>query len=138
MDRTLVIVKPDGVERGLAGEVLSRLERKKLRLVAAELRTITQVVAETHYVEHAERPFFGDLVAFITRSAALVMVVEGPKDTFAVVRLMIGATNPAEAAPGTIRGDYGIETTENLVHGSDSHESAAREIALFFPGLATP
>jgi nucleoside-diphosphate kinase len=137
VDRTLVIVKPDGVERGLAGDVLSRLERKKLRLVAAELRTITRVVAETHYTEHAERPFFGDLVAFITRSPSLIMVVEGPKDTFAVVRLMIGATNPAEAAPGTIRGDYGIETTENLVHGSDSHESAAREIALFFPGLAT-
>jgi nucleoside-diphosphate kinase len=136
VDRTLVIVKPDGVERGLAGEVLSRLERKKLRLVAAELRTITKEVAETHYAEHAERPFFGDLVAFITRSPSLAMVVEGPKDTFAVVRLMIGATNPAEAAPGTIRGDLGIETTENLVHGSDSHESAAREIALFFPGLA--
>ncbi len=137
MDRTLVIVKPDGVERGLAGEVLGRLERKMLRLVAAELRTITQVVAETHYAEHAERPFFGDLVTFITRSPSLVMVVEGPEDTFAVVRLMIGATNPAEAAPGTIRGDYGIETTENLVHGSDSHESAAREIALFFPDLVT-
>jgi nucleoside-diphosphate kinase len=137
VDRTLVIVKPDGVERGLAGEVLSRLERKKLRLVAAELRTITKMVAETHYAEHAERPFFTDLVAFITRSPALVMVVEGPKDTYAVVRLMMGTTNPAEAAPGTLRGDYGIETTENLVHGSDSHESAAREIALFFPGLAT-
>ena len=92
-------------------------------------------MAETHYAEHAERPFFGDLVAFITRSPALVMVVEGPKDTYAVVRLMMGTTNPAEAAPGTIRGDFGIETTENLVHGSDSHESAAREIALFFPGL---
>jgi nucleoside-diphosphate kinase len=137
VDRTLVIVKPDGVERGLAGEVLSRLERKKLRLVAAELRTITREVAEIHYAEHAERPFFADLVAFITRSPALVMVVEGPKDTYAVVRLMVGATNPAEAAPGTIRGDYGIETTENLVHGSDSHESAAREIGIFFPGLAT-
>ncbi len=137
MDRTLVIVKPDGVERGLAGEVLSRLERKKLSLVATELRTISREIAETHYAEHAERPFFGDLVAFITRSAALIMVVEGPKDTYAVVRLMMGSTNPAEAAPGTIRGDYGIETTENLVHGSDSHESAAREIALFFPGLPT-
>ena len=98
-------MKPDGVERGLAGEVLGRLERKKLRLVAAELRTITKEVAEIHYAEHAERPFFGDLVAFITRSPALVMVVEGPKDTFAVVRLMMGTTNPAEAAPGTIRGD---------------------------------
>ena len=137
MDRTLVIVKPDGVERGLAGEVLGRLERKKLRLVAAELRTITKEIAETHYGEHAERHFFGDLVAFITRSPALIMVVEGPKDTFAVVRLMMGTTNPAEAAPGTIRGDLAIETTENLVHGSDSHESAAREIALFFPGLSS-
>ena len=106
MDRTLVIVKPDGVERGLAGEVVSRLERKKLRIVAAELRTITTEVAQTHYAEHAEKPFFGDLVSFITRSPALVMVVEGPKDTYAVVRLMMGATNPAEAAPGTIRGDF--------------------------------
>ena len=138
MDRTLVIVKPDGVERGLAGEIVSRLERKKLRLVAAELRTITSEVAEAHYAEHRERPFFDDLVAFITRSPSLVMVVEGPADTYAVVRLMMGGTNPAEAAPGTIRGDLGIETAENLVHGSDSHESAAREIALFFPGLATP
>jgi len=138
VDRTLVIVKPDGVERGLAGEIVSRLERKKLRLVAAELRTITSEVAEAHYAEHRERPFFDDLVAFITRSPSLVMVVEGPADTYAVVRLMMGGTNPAEAAPGTIRGDLGIETAENLVHGSDSHESAAREIALFFPGLATP
>jgi nucleoside-diphosphate kinase len=136
VDRTLVIVKPDGMERGLAGEVLARLERKKLRLVAAELRTITKEMAQTHYGEHAEKPFFGDLVSFITRSPSLLMVIEGPKDTFAVVRLMMGSTNPAEAAPGTIRGDLAIETTENLVHGSDSHESAAREIALFFPDLA--
>jgi nucleoside-diphosphate kinase len=135
VDRTLVIVKPDGVERGLAGEIVSRLERKNLRLVAAELRTITKDLAETHYAEHAARPFFGDLVAFITRSPSLIMVVEGPRDTYAVVRLMMGATNPAEATPGTIRGEFGIETTENLVHGSDSHESAAREIALFFPEL---
>jgi len=136
VDRTLVIVKPDGVERGLAGEVISRLERKQLRIVAAELRTLTVDVAETHYAEHREKPFFADLVSFITRSPALVMVVEGPKDTYAVVRLMMGTTNPAEAAPGTIRGDFAIETSENIVHGSDSHESAAREIALFFPGLA--
>jgi len=135
VDRTLVIVKPDGVERGLAGAIVSRLERKQLRLVAAELRTITKEVAETHYAEHRERPFFSDLVAFITRSPSLIMVVEGPKDTYATVRLMIGATNPAEAAPGTIRGEFAIETTENLVHGSDSHESAAREIGLFFPAL---
>ncbi len=137
MDRTLVIVKPDGVERGLAGEIIGRLERKQLRIVAAELRTITREVAEAHYAEHRDKPFFGDLVAFITRSPALVMVVEGPKDTYAVVRLMMGSTNPAEAAPGTIRGDLGIEMTENLVHGSDSHESARREITLFFPGLAS-
>jgi nucleoside-diphosphate kinase len=136
VDRTLVIVKPDGMERGLAGEVLARLERKRLRLVAAELRTITKEMAQTHYGEHAEKPFFGDLVTFITRSPSLIMVIEGPKDTFAVVRLMMGSTNPAEAAPGTIRGDLALETTENLVHGSDSHESAAREIALFFPDLA--
>ena len=130
-------MKPDGVERGLAGEIISRLERKKLRLVAAELRTLTKEVAEAHYAEHRERPFFSDLVTFITRSPSLVMVVEGPNDTYATVRLMVGATNPAEAAPGTIRGELAIETTENLVHGSDSHESAAREIALFFPGLPT-
>jgi nucleoside-diphosphate kinase len=137
VDRTLVIVKPDGVERSLAGEILSRLERKGLRVVAADLRTITKEVAEKHYAEHNERPFFSDLVTFITRSPSLVMVVEGPKDTYAMVRLMMGTTNPAEAAPGTIRGDFGTETTENLVHGSDSPESAAREIALFFPDLAS-
>jgi nucleoside-diphosphate kinase len=137
VDRTLVIVKPDGVERGLAGEVISRLERKQLRLVAAELRTITKEVAELHYAEHAGKPFFTDLVVFITRSSALVMVVEGPQDSYAVVRRMMGTTNPAEAAPGTIRGDLAIEMSENIVHGSDSHESAAREIALFFPDLAS-
>jgi nucleoside-diphosphate kinase len=135
VDRTLVIVKPDGVERGLVGEIVSRLERKNLRLAAVELRTVTPELAKAHYAEHAERPFFPDLVAFFTRSPVLLLVVEGPKDTFAVVRTMMGVTNPADAAPGTIRGDLGIETTENLVHGSDSHESAAREIALFFPDL---
>ncbi len=137
MNRTLVIVKPDGVERGLVGEIVGRLERKGLRLVAAELRAITEVVAGRHYAEHETKPFFGDLVAFITRSPALVMVVEGPDDeTYAVVRTLMGSTNPKQAAPGTIRGDLAIELTENLVHGSDSHESAAREIDLFFPGLA--
>ena len=136
MDRTLVIVKPDGVERGLAGEIVGRLERKNLRLVAAELRTIPRNWPRRTTPSTRERPFFPDLVAFFTRSPVLLMVVEGPKDTYAVVRTMMGVTNPAEAAPGTIRGDLGIETTENLVHGSDSHESAAREIALFFPELA--
>ncbi len=129
-------MKPDGVERALVGEIVGRLERKGLRLVAAELRTITAEVAGRHYAEHEGKPFFGDLVAFITRSPALVMVVEGPDDqTYAVVRTLMGSTNPKEAAPGTIRGDLAIELTENLVHGSDSPESAAREIALFFPGL---
>jgi nucleoside-diphosphate kinase len=136
VDRTLVIVKPDGVERGLAGEIVSRLERKGLRLVAAELRVITAEAAQVHYAEHAERPFFADLVSFISRSPSLLMVLEGPNDdTFAVVRGMMGVTNPSEAAPGTIRGDFGLVTQENLVHGSDSPESAAREIAFFFPQL---
>jgi nucleoside-diphosphate kinase len=134
--RTLVIVKPDAVKRGLAGEILSRLERKGLRLAAAELRTITQDIARRHYAEHEGKPFFESLVSFITRSPALVMVVEGPdEDTYAVVRTLMGATNPKEAAPGTIRGDLAIELTENLVHGSDSPESAAREINVFFPEL---
>ena len=136
MDRTLVIVKPDGVERRLSGEIIARLERKGLSLVAAELRQISAETAGVHYEEHAEKPFFGDLVAFITRSPALIMVLEGPKDTYKVVRGLMGATNPAEAAPGTIRGDFGLEMTENLIHGSDSAASATREIALFFPDLA--
>lgn len=136
MDRTFIIVKPDGVERRLSGEIISRLERKGLCLVAAELRQISEETAKVHYGEHAEKPFFGDLVSFITRSPALLAVFEGPKDTFKVVRTLMGATNPSEAAPGTIRGDFGLEMTENLIHGSDSAESAAREIALFFPDLA--
>jgi nucleoside-diphosphate kinase len=133
--RTLVIAKPDAVERGLSGEIISRLERKGLRLVAAELRTLTSETAEAHYAEHDGKPFFGELVTFITRSPVLVMVVEGPDDTFKVVRNLMGATNPVDAAPGTIRGDLALEMGENLVHGSDSNESAAREIALFFPDL---
>jgi len=136
VDRTLVIVKPDGVERRLSGEIIARLERKGLHLVAAELRTISEETARVHYAEHDGKPFFADLVAFITRSPALIMVVEGPSDTYKVVRTLMGATNPADAAPGTIRGYVGIEMTENLIHCSDSPESAAREIALFFPGLA--
>ncbi len=136
MDRTLVICKPDAVERGLSGEIIARLERKGLTLVAAELRTIDRETAGRHYAEHESKPFFGDLVDFITRSPALLMVVEGPGDTFRVVRNLMGATNPKEAAPGTIRGDLAIELTENLVHGSDSPESAAREIGIFFPHLS--
>jgi len=134
-DRTFVICKPDAVERGLAGEIVARFERKGLRLVAAELRTITVATAEVHYEEHKDKPFFRDLVAFITRGPALLLVVEGPADTWKVVRTMMGVTNPRDAAPGTIRGDLGLETTENLVHGSDGPESAAREIALFFPKM---
>lgn len=137
MNRTLLIVKPDGVARGLTGEILGRIERKGLRLVAAELRTITREVAVRHYAEHEGKPFFADLVTFITRSPALVAAVEGPdEETYAVVRTLMGVTDPRKAAPGTIRGDLALEVTENLVHGSDSPESAAREIALFFPDLA--
>ncbi|MCD9623220.1 nucleoside-diphosphate kinase [Rhabdothermincola salaria] len=135
MDRTLVICKPDAVERGLVGEIISRLERRNLTLVAAELRTLDADSAGRHYAEHADKPFYGDLVDFITRGPAMVLVVEGPEDTWKVVRTMMGATNPREAAPGTIRGDLGILFTENLIHGSDSLESAAREIDIFFPGL---
>lgn len=136
MNRTLVICKPDAVERGLAGEIIGRLERKGLRLVAAELREVDRVTAARHYEEHAGKGFYEDLLTFITRSRSLLMVVEGPEDTWQIVRTVIGATNPAVAAPGTIRGDLATETTENLVHGSDSAESAAREISIFFPDLA--
>lgn len=136
MDRTFVIVKPDGVERRLIGEIVARLERKQLSVVAAELRTIDRATAEQHYGEHAGKPFFNDLVTFITRSPALLLVIEGPSETFKVVRNLMGATNPKDSAPGTIRGDLAIEMGENLIHGSDSPEAAAREIALFFPNLA--
>ena len=136
MDRTLVICKPDAVERGLVGEIVRRLERKGLKLVAAELRTIDEETAGRHYAEHEGKPFYADLVSFITRSPAMVMVVEGPKDTWKVVRTLMGTTNPKEASPGTIRGDYGILMTENLVHGSDGPESAERELGLWFPAIS--
>jgi len=135
MDRTFIICKPDAVERGLVGEILARFEARNLKIAAAELRTIDRATAETHYGEHSDKPFFGELVEFITRGPALVAVIEGPEDTWQVARTMIGATNPRDAAPGTIRGDLGILFTENLIHGSDGPESAQREIALFFPGL---
>ncbi len=131
-----MIVKPDGVERRLIGEVLARLERRGLRIVAGELRSIDEGTARQHYAEHEGKPFFGDLVAFITRSPSFVCVVEGPPATWSIVRTMMGTTNPKDAAPGTIRGDLATELTENLIHGSDSEASAAREIALFFPALA--
>jgi nucleoside-diphosphate kinase len=135
VNRTLVICKPDAVERGLSGEIIARLERKGMRLVAAELRVLDRDTAASHYAEHEGKGFYEDLLSFITRSPVMVMVVEGPDDTWQVVRTLMGATNPAAAAPGTIRGDLAIETTENLVHGSDSADSARREISLFFPDL---
>ena len=130
-----MICKPDAVERGLVGEIVGRLEAKGLRLVAAELRAIDPETAARHYSEHEGKPFYEDLVAFITRGPALLVVVEGPEETYAVVRALMGATNPRQAAPGTIRGDLPIELTENLVHGSDSPASAKREIELFLPSL---
>jgi len=133
-NRTLVLCKPDAVERGLVGEILGRFERKGLKLVALELRALDAATAKQHYAEHDGKPFFDDLVSFITRSPLVAMVVEGP-EAWKVVRTLMGVTNPRDAAPGTIRGDHAIELTENLVHGSDGPESAAREIALFFPGL---
>lgn len=133
MDQTFIICKPDAVERGLVGEILARFERRNLKLSRVELRTIDAATATKHYAEHVGKPFFDGLVAFITRGPAVLAVIEGPEDTWQVVRTMMGATNPRNAAPGTIRGDLGIEFTENLIHGSDSAESAAREIALFFP-----
>ena len=136
MDRTLVIVKPDAVERGLIGTIIARLEAKQLRLVASELRTIDAPTAALHYAEHEGRPFYANLVAFITSGPSLLCVVEGPQDTWKVVRLLMGSTNPKEAAPGTIRGDLAIEMSQNLIHGSDSLASAQREIAIFFPNLS--
>jgi nucleoside-diphosphate kinase len=133
-DRTLVLCKPDAVERQLVGEVIGRLERKGLELVALQMMTIDAELAGRHYAEHTDKPFFGDLVSFITRSPLVAMVFEGP-EAFKVVRTIMGSTNPRDAAPGTIRGDLAIELTENLVHGSDSPESAAREIQIFFPDL---
>jgi nucleoside-diphosphate kinase len=133
VERTLFICKPDAVERRLVGEVLGRLEAKGLRLAAAELRTIDEATARRHYAEHEGKPFFADLVAFITRSPSLLAVVEGPEGTIATVRTLMGATDPLAAAPGTIRGDLATVLTENLVHGSDSPASAEREIAIFFP-----
>lgn len=134
-DRTLVLCKPDAVERRLVGEIVGRIERKGLTIVAMELRTLDAGTAKRHYAEHVGKPFFDDLVTFITRSPLVAIVAEGP-DAWKVLRTMMGTTNPREAAPGTIRGDLAIELTENLVHGSDGPESAAREIALFFPGLS--
>ena len=134
-ERALVLIKPDGVERALVGEVLGRIERKGLRIVALELRTLDRAIAEEHYAEHVGKAFFADLVEFITSGPLVAAVVEGP-DAIVQWRALMGATNPVNAAPGTIRGDLATVTQNNVTHGSDSPESAAREIALFFPGLA--
>jgi nucleoside-diphosphate kinase len=133
-ERTLVLVKPDGVSRGLVGEVISRIERKGLKLAALELRNVERAVAEQHYAEHAEKPFFGSLLEFITSGPVAAMVVEG-ENAIAAFRQLAGATNPVQSATGSIRGDFAVEVQYNIVHGSDSPESAKREIDLWFPGV---
>ena len=135
MGATLVLCKPDAVERGLVGEILGRFERKGLRIAAVRLLQIDADLAARHYAEHVDKSFYPELRGFIGRSPTLALVLEGPEDTYAIVRTLMGPTNPAAAPPGTIRGDLGLEVTENLVHGSDSEASAAREIALFFGDL---
>jgi nucleoside-diphosphate kinase len=134
-ERTLVLVKPDGVSRGLVGEVIARIERKGLRLAALQLRTVERSVAEQHYAEHDGKPFFASLLEFITSGPVVAMVVEGPR-AITAFRQLAGGTDPvAKATPGSLRGDFGLDTQRNLVHGSDSPESAAREIKLWFPTL---
>jgi nucleoside-diphosphate kinase len=134
MDRTLILVKPDAFERRLTGEVVARFERKGLTIVAMKHMTVEHDLAERHYAEHRGKPFFGDLVEFITGGPLVAMVLEG-HEAVTAARQVIGATNPLEAAPGSIRGDFGLEVQTNLVHGSDAPESAEREVALFFPKL---
>ncbi len=134
MDRTLILVKPDAFARGLTGEIIARFERKGLRIAALRHMTLDRQTAEQHYAEHNGKPFFEELVSFITSGPLVAMVLEG-QDAVKAARQVIGATNPLEAAPGSIRGDFGLEVTFNLVHGSDSDESAEREIAIWFPEL---
>jgi nucleoside-diphosphate kinase len=133
-DRTLILVKPDAFARGLTGEILSRFERKGLKLVALELKQLDEATAKEHYAEHDGKPFFGELVDFITSGPLVALVLEG-QDAVKAARQVIGSTNPLEAATGSIRGDFAIEVGQNMVHGSDSAESAAREAKLFFPNL---
>ena len=133
--KTLVLLKPDAVERGLVGNILIRFETKGLKIAAMQLRTLDAATLARHYEEHVGKGFYADLVAFMGRNPVVALVLEGPEDTWEIVRAMMGATNPRGAAPGTIRGDLGTLFTENLVHGSDSADSAAREIQIFFPGL---
>ena len=134
-NRTLVLLKPDAVERQLVGSIVSRFETKGLKIVAMELRTLDAAILERHYEEHKGKGFYAELVSFMSRGPVVALVVEGPEDTWEILRNMLGATNPRNAAPGTIRGDYGTLFTENLIHGSDSAASAAREIGIFFPNL---
>ena len=134
MSRTLILVKPDAFERALTGEVIARFERKGLRIAALKSMRAGEEIANQHYAEHSDKPFFGELVSFITGGTLVAMVLEG-EEAVKAARQLIGATNPVEAAPGSIRGDFGLEVQSNLVHGSDSDESAAREIALWFPEL---
>jgi nucleoside-diphosphate kinase len=134
-DRTLVLLKPDAVERGLVGVIVSRFEAKGLTIAAMDLRTLDKETLARHYEEHVGKSFYEDLVTFMSRGPVVAMVVEGPEDTWEVVRDLMGATNPRRADPGTIRGDLGLLVTENLVHGSDSAESAEREVNIFFPQL---
>jgi len=135
LERTLILVKPDAFARGLTGEVIARFERKGLRIVALKHMRVERELAEQHYAEHSEKPFFGELVEFITGGPLVAMVLEG-HEAIRAARQVIGATNPLEAAPGSIRGDYALEVQTNLVHGSDGPESSAREIGLFFPDLS--
>ena len=135
MDRTLILVKPDAFERQLTGVLIARFERKGLTIAALKRMEVSRETAEQHYAEHSEKPFFGELVDFITGGPLVAIVLEG-HEAVAAARQLIGATNPVEAAPGTIRGDLGLEVQTNLVHGSDSAESAGREVALFFPELS--
>ena len=132
--RTLILIKPDGVQRNIIGEVISRIESKGLKLVALELRTIDADTAHSHYAEHAEKSFFGELVDFITSGPLVALVAEGDR-AIEAFRALAGATDPVKAAPGTIRGDYALQVAQNIVHGSDSPESAEREIKIFFPDL---
>lgn len=133
--RSLILLKPDAVERSLVGEIVSRFERKGLTIVAMQLRQLDAAILERHYEEHKGKGFYNELVSFMSRGPVVAIVVEGPQDTWEIVRTMMGATNPTAAAPGTIRGDLGTMFTENLIHGSDSAASAAREIGIFFPSL---
>ena len=135
IEQTLSIIKPDAVERKLVGEIIRRLEESGLSILAAELRTLNPEILAKHYEEHVGKPFYDDLVTFMSRSPAMLMVLEGEGEAFATARALMGATDPAEADAGTIRGDLGSEMPENLIHGSDSEESAEREISIFFPEL---